>query len=148
LKCKTGNFTIQLTRNLIEMEYADKDEQSEKYISQRLREVARLPISDEEKNKIYELGHSITYACYEIINGEQSVLNSYLVDALDTILGFYQKKDEEETFMAGEIIFYSKKISEMVLQIDILLKELEDRRQTLEKKVTSKEIIKEMKRVN
>jgi hypothetical protein len=130
------------------MEYADKDEQSERYISQKLREVARLSISDEEKNKIYELGHSMIYACHEIINGEQAVLNSYLVDVLDTIMGFYQKKDEEEIPIIGKIFAYSKKISEMVLQIDILLKELEDNRQTLEKRVTSKEIIKEMKRAN
>jgi hypothetical protein len=128
------------------MEYADKDEQSEQYISQRLREVSKLPISDKEKNKIYELGHSMIYACNEIINGEQAVSNSYLVDALDTILSFYQKKDEEETPIAEKIFVYSKKISELVLQIDILLKELEDSRQTLEKRVTSKEIIKEMKR--
>jgi hypothetical protein len=130
------------------MEYADKDEQSEIYISQKLKEVARLLISEEEKNKIYQLGHSMAYACHEIINGEQSVLNSYLVDALDTILSFYQKKDEEETPIVGEIFAYSKKISEMVLQIDILLNELEDSRNTLEKKITSKEIIKEMKRAN
>jgi len=128
------------------MEYADKDEQSEQYINQRLREVARLPISDKEKNRIYELGHSMIYACHEIIEGEQAVCNSYLVDALDTILGFYQKKDEEDAPIAGKIFVYSKKISELVLQIDILLKELENSRQTLEKRVTSKEIIKEMKR--
>jgi hypothetical protein len=134
------------------MEYPDKNTKPEAYIGQKLLEIQRADLSEEERGLAYKLGE----CAITLIEQEESdnIKTPYqnIIDVLEFVCSLLLKKryNKNEIPEVKKIVDYSKEIIDYSRKSDEAgvretIKKIKAKKNRLEAKVLSQEIINNMK---
>jgi hypothetical protein len=128
------------------MEYPDKDESPLLYIQKRFGNTRKCTAPSDEK----EWAHKICGEVYAYLEAQDKCDDLYIIDVVDAICNLVESSGthEEYTGIVIDLFNECRRFREKMCEMQPIIDNIKKMKDTLESKVTLKEIIKEMKRAN